>query len=103
MWSAGLCQHLLSLSTCMLRCVFRRGIINVRHVGTWATVTYSVVFGLIMATGIGLDLWKLLTGRRHLFTRRQPVQLQAPGGGSSAGGSGSKRGGAGEAAEPHPV
>lgn len=79
------------------------GIINVRHVGTWATVTYSVVFGLIMATGIGLDLWKLLTGRRHLFTRRQPVQLQAPGGGSSAGGSGSKRGGAGEAAEPHPV
>ncbi|KAL4443838.1 hypothetical protein ABPG75_011575 [Micractinium tetrahymenae] len=35
------------------------GIINVRHVGTWAVATYSVIFGLIAGLHFGLDAIKL--------------------------------------------
>lgn len=31
-------------------------------VGTWAVATYSVIFGLIVAAGLGLDAYKLLGG-----------------------------------------
>ncbi len=36
-----------------------RGILNVRHVGTWAVATYSVIFGLIAGLHFGLDAIKL--------------------------------------------
>jgi hypothetical protein len=44
----------------------RRGILNVRDVGTWAVATYSVVFGIIVAVGLGLDVFKLAAGRDPL-------------------------------------
>lgn len=77
----------------------RRGIINVKHVGMWATVVYSIWFSAVVLLGLGLDALKLLRGRRGRGGGGDAEQAGVGGAAEpngSAGGEGKSSGSSGE-------
>ncbi|PSC69354.1 alpha beta-hydrolase isoform B [Micractinium conductrix] len=75
------------------------GIINVKHVGMWATVVYSIWFSAVVLLGLGLDALKLLRGRRGRGGGGDAEQAGVGGAAEpngSAGGEGKSSGSSGE-------